>query len=89
MSSQVKSAPNNLTGPKKNTARAKILSFNSNDTDFGIMVHGFYLGFDLPNAVFDFQMSSQVKSDPADLTGLKKQSWSQNMGSLAQKTKIC
>jgi hypothetical protein len=48
------------------------------------MVPAFYLKY----AVFEFKMSSKVKSDPAILTGLKKQSWSQNMGFLAQKTKI-
>ena len=32
-------------------------------------------------------MSSYVKSDPADLTGLKKHSWSQNLKLLSQKTK--
>ena len=33
-------------------------------------------------------MSSQVKTDPAILTGLKKHSWSQNLKFLSQKTKI-
>ena len=41
----------------------------------------------LKYAVFEFKMSSWVKSDPAILTGSKKRSWSQKMGSLAQKTK--
>ena len=40
-------------------------------------------------AIFGFKMSSQVKSDLADLTGLRKRNWSQNLGCrcLAQKTK--
>ena len=33
-------------------------------------------------------MSSQVKSDPAILTGSRKRSWSQNLRTLSQKTKI-
>ena len=48
------------------------------------MVPGFYLKY----AVFGFKMSSEVKFDPAILTGLKKRSWSQNLRSLSQKTKI-
>ena len=47
------------------------------------MVPGFYLKY----ANFGFKMSSQVKSDPAILTGSKKRSWSQNLRSLSQKTK--
>ena len=39
-------------------------------------------------AIFGSKMSSQVKTDPAIITGLKKHSWSQNLKSLAQKTKI-
>jgi hypothetical protein len=39
-------------------------------------------------AIFGFKISSKVKSDPAILTGSKKPSWSQNLRSLAQKTKI-
>ena len=50
------------------------------------MVHGFYLGLYLKCAVFEFKMSSQVKSDSAIFTGLKKHGWSQNLKSLAQKT---
>ena len=38
--------------------------------------------------ILGFKMSSQVKSDPAILKGSKKRSWSQNLRSLSQKTKI-
>ena len=38
-------------------------------------------------AILAFKMSSQVKSDPVNLTGLKRQSWSQNLRSQSQKTK--
>ena len=38
-------------------------------------------------AILAFEMSSQVKFDPVDLTGSKRQSWSQNLRSLSQKTK--
>ena len=48
------------------------------------MVLAFYLKY----AVLGFKMSSLVKSDPAILTGSKKGSWSQNLRSLSQKTKI-
>ena len=48
----------------------------------------FCLGFYLKYANFGFKMSSQVKTDPAILKGLKKRSWSQNLRSLSQKTKI-
>ena len=56
---------------------------NSRNNFFAIMVPGFYLKY----AIFGVKMSSQVKSDPANLTGSTKRSWSQKMGSLAQKTK--
>ena len=48
------------------------------------MVPAFYLKY----AVLGFKMSSLVKSDPVDLTGSKRQSWSQNLRSLSQKTKV-
>ena len=48
------------------------------------MVPAFYLKY----AVLGFKMSSLVKSDPTILTGSKKGSWSQNLRSLSQKTKI-
>ena len=44
-------------------------------------------GFQVKYAVFDFKMSSQVKFDPAILTSSKKPSQSQNLKSLAQKTR--
>ena len=56
---------------------------NSINNDFAIMVPAFYMKY----AIFGFKMSSQVKSDPAILTGLKKHSWSQNLRSLSQKMK--
>ena len=48
------------------------------------MVPAFYLKY----AIFGSHLCSRVKSDPVDLTALKKRSWSQNLKSLAQKTKI-
>ena len=50
---------------------------------FGIMVSGFYLKY----AVFEFKMSSQVKSNPHILTGSKKPSWNQNFIYVTWKTK--
>ena len=48
-----------------------------------IIHQAFYLKY----AIFGSKTSSQVKTDPAILTGSKKPSWSQNLKSLAQKTK--
>ena len=48
------------------------------------MVPAFYPKY----AIFGSHLCSRVKSDPVDLTALKKRSWSQNLKSLAQKTKI-
>ena len=42
----------------------------------------------LKYAVLTFKMSSLVKFDPVDLTASRKHSWSQNLKSLPQKTKI-
>ena len=42
----------------------------------------------LKYAVLASKKSSWVKTDPSILTGFKKCSWSQNLKSLAQKTKI-
>ena len=42
----------------------------------------------LKYAVLASKTSSWVKTDPPILTGSKKRSWSQNLKSLAQKTKI-
>ena len=58
-------------------------AFISRNKDFGIMLPRFYLKY----AVFEFKMSSWVKSDPPILTGSRKLSWSQNLRSLSQKTK--
>ena len=49
-----------------------------------IIHQAFYLKY----AIFGSKTSSQVKTDPAILTGSRKRSWSQNLKSLAQKTKI-
>ena len=48
------------------------------------MVPGVYLKY----AVFEFKMSSQVKFDPAILTGSKKPSWSQTLSLQLKKQKI-
>ena len=48
------------------------------------MVPAFYPKY----AIFGSHLCSRVKSDPVDLTASKKRSWSQNLKSLAQKTKI-
>ena len=50
---------NQFNGLKKTQLEPKFEVCNSKNTDFGIMV----LGFDLKYAIFDFQMSIQVKSD--------------------------
>ena len=52
--------------------------------DFGIIVHAFYLKY----AILWSKQCSIVKSDFAILTASIKRSWSQNLKSLAQKTKI-
>ena len=59
-------------------------AFISRNKDFGIMLPRFYLKY----AVFEFKMSSWVKYDPSILTSSRKLSWSQNLRSLSQKTKI-
>jgi hypothetical protein len=51
------------------------------------MVPGFYLGFYLKYAIFEFKILSKVKSYPSILTGSKKHGWSQNLPSLSLKTK--
>ena len=47
------------------------------------MVPGFYVIY----AVYEFKMSSKVKSDPIILRGSKKPTWSQNFICLTWKTK--
>ena len=75
-------------GLQKTWLQPKFEVSNSRNKIFSIMVPGFYLGFYLKYAIFEFKMSSQEKSTPAILTGSKKHGCSQNLKSLTQKTQI-
>ena len=80
--------PHHFNGLQKTWLEPKFEVSNSKNTNFGIMVPGFYLGLYLKYAVFEFLTSSWVKSDPPIFTGSQNHGCSQNFMHLSQETQI-